>query len=507
MGIRKWTKKEVEFLKKNYGKMSNKEIAKRLNRSYGSIQPKAKELGLKFEYWTKRQINLLRELYPNESNKKISKIIKKNLSAINHMAKRLGLKKDKKALSKIYREGKGWTEYKVKYLIENYPRGNTKEIAKRLKKKVGAIIAMAGYLGIKKIKEPKWKWTEEEIEYFRKNYTKRTNSEWAKFFNKPRSNIQVMAKKLGLKKPSNKKMTEDKIEILKKYYANTSNKKLSEMMKVSISIIQKWAVRLKLKKSEEYLKKIRNWKGENNPFYGTHRFGKLNPRYGVHLDEKTKEKISKSNLGRKLTEEQKIKLRIKYSGVDFRKYKKTIIELYQKGFSANTIKLILNLNVHPETIINYLKRWKIKIRPPLYGPNKIFKADDGHKVKSGEELFIDNLLFHNGIEHIYEKHIGNSKHMCDFYIPELDLYIEYWGLEGNLENYNKRMKIKLDLYKKLGLNLLSIYPRDNIKEKLAFLIPLCSKTQKTIPEYLQKEIRDNISSRWKTIQKFDLLKK
>lgn len=41
-----WTNKEITFLKKNYKKMSGKEIAKRLNRTYASIINKCQQLGL-----------------------------------------------------------------------------------------------------------------------------------------------------------------------------------------------------------------------------------------------------------------------------------------------------------------------------------------------------------------------------------------------------------------------------------------------------------------------------
>ncbi|SMO77241.1 hypothetical protein SAMN06269117_12919 [Balnearium lithotrophicum] len=42
-----WTEKEIEFLKENYGKLTQKEIAKRLGRTVPAVKAKVKELSLK----------------------------------------------------------------------------------------------------------------------------------------------------------------------------------------------------------------------------------------------------------------------------------------------------------------------------------------------------------------------------------------------------------------------------------------------------------------------------
>ncbi len=63
-------------------------------------------------------------------------------------------------------------------------------------------------------------------------------------------------------------------------------------------------------------------------------------------------------------------------------------------------------------------------------------CDDGHPVKSQQEAMIDNYLFGHNIRHIYEKPFpidGNPEHDLhpDFYLPELDIYIEHFGITGN----------------------------------------------------------------------------
>lgn len=85
-----------------------------------------------------------------------------------------------------------------------------------------------------------------------------------------------------------------------------------------------------------------------------------------------------------------------------------------------------------------------------------FKCLDGHIVKSKGELIIDNHLHRLGLEHEYENTIrirGNPL-KYDWYLPESEIYIEYWGYFG--KDYMKRKEKKLKLYQKGKLKLISI---------------------------------------------------
>jgi len=44
---------------------------------------------------------------------------------------------------------------------------------------------------------------------------------------------------------------------------------------------------------------------------------------------------------------------------------------------------------------------------------------------------------------------------CDFYLPEYDLYIEFWGMESN-PIYKARKEKKLEIYRQNGLRLLEV---------------------------------------------------
>ena len=49
----------------------------------------------------------------------------------------------------------------------------------------------------------------------------------------------------------------------------------------------------------------------------------------------------------------------------------------------------------------------------------------------------------------------------DFYLPEYDVYIEYWGMDT--PRYKAGMYLKQDLYMQAGKRLISLYPEDKTR--------------------------------------------
>lgn len=106
------------------------------------------------------------------------------------------------------------------------------------------------------------------------------------------------------------------------------------------------------------------------------------------------------------------------------------------------------------------------------------KCEDGHPVKSQQEALIDNYLFSHNIRHVYEKEIhidNNPEHSLhpDFYLPDLNVYIEHFGMTGN-KKYEEMKKYKLPLYKKAKITLICTTNKDinnlsaNLERKLKF---------------------------------------
>ncbi len=143
-------------------------------------------------------------------------------------------------------------------------------------------------------------------------------------------------------------------------------------------------------------------------------------------------------------------------------------------------------NVSHRYIISLLRKYQIQVKGNIFTRgNHTIKCKDGHLVRSSQERLIDDWLFENGISHYYEKRIHTTRKTADFYIPDIDLYIEFLGLNGK-DFYDERNKNKEDIYKKLSLNYTFVYPSSDsrdIENQLLFLIPLCSRTQATLNHF------------------------
>ena len=101
--------------------------------------------------------------------------------------------------------------------------------------------------------------------------------------------------------------------------------------------------------------------------------------------------------------------------------------------------------------------------------NKNIKAKDGTLVQSAGELIITDFLSSNSIVFRYDERIRIIEGMAvrpDFYLPEFDIYIEYWGMDTI--DYKIGMLKKQKLYQHEGKKLISLYyyDKDNLVEIL-----------------------------------------
>lgn len=93
--------------------------------------------------------------------------------------------------------------------------------------------------------------------------------------------------------------------------------------------------------------------------------------------------------------------------------------------------------------------------------NKTVRARDGAVVQSDGERRIAEWLTAHGVAYRYDakfRIIGEFQIRPDFYLPELDVYIEYWGLDT--PQYKMSMYKKQVLYQQEGKRLVSVYPED-----------------------------------------------
>jgi len=93
--------------------------------------------------------------------------------------------------------------------------------------------------------------------------------------------------------------------------------------------------------------------------------------------------------------------------------------------------------------------------------NKTITAKAGTLVQSdGERLIADWFAAHNIAFRYDERFRILSGHAVrpDFYLPELDVYVEYWGMDT--ADYKIGMLKKQQLYQHEGKRLISIFPAD-----------------------------------------------
>ena len=96
----------------------------------------------------------------------------------------------------------------------------------------------------------------------------------------------------------------------------------------------------------------------------------------------------------------------------------------------------------------------------------------GEMVKSIGERRIADYFEKNNIRYVYEKEARRESLFFDykistpdFYLPDYDVYVEYWGLvnaddDWTRTNYERKMKWKMAMYYKNNIKFISIYPRN-----------------------------------------------
>lgn len=114
----------------------------------------------------------------------------------------------------------------------------------------------------------------------------------------------------------------------------------------------------------------------------------------------------------------------------------------------------------------FIERRNFDMRVEL---NKTIRARDGTLVQSdGERRIADYLRVHH-IAYRYDERfriIDGYAIRPDFYLPERDVYIEYWGMDT--ADYKIGMLKKQQLYQQTGKKLVSIYFRE--KDRLESIL-------------------------------------
>jgi hypothetical protein len=117
----------------------------------------------------------------------------------------------------------------------------------------------------------------------------------------------------------------------------------------------------------------------------------------------------------------------------------------------------------------------------------------GIQVRSQAERRIADYFESLGLRYEYERELTTRflflsfKISCpDFYLPDYDVYVEYWGLLDAKDNddrkkYERSMKYKMARYHELGVKFISLYPRDLSNLDTTFREKFTQATGKVLP--------------------------
>lgn len=101
---------------------------------------------------------------------------------------------------------------------------------------------------------------------------------------------------------------------------------------------------------------------------------------------------------------------------------------------------------------------------------KKIRTKDGTWVQSDGERRIAEILAAETIRYRYDERfriLDGYAIRPDFYLPEYDVYIEYWGMDT--ADYKIGMLKKQKLYQQQGKKLISLYPKDKPQMKEVLL--------------------------------------
>ena len=122
----------------------------------------------------------------------------------------------------------------------------------------------------------------------------------------------------------------------------------------------------------------------------------------------------------------------------------------------------------PEQAVGFARQGE----PPLHAGERLLqrfgKIDPDEcaygLVQSDGERRIAEWLVSHGIVYRYDARlriIEGFQIRPDFYLPEYDVFIEYWGMDT--PRYKAGMYLKQDLYMHSGKRLISLYPEDKTR--------------------------------------------
>jgi hypothetical protein len=243
---KRWTSKQIKFLRENYPDYTDKQLAEKLKKTLSATRHKIFRLDLvrnKHKKRTKTEIARFIRLYPHTPNPILAGKFGRTHATIRTYAKLLGLRKKYPVGTK----GRLWSKKENHLLMKWYPTRTTDVIAGKLSRSIYAVINKAYKLGIIK-KRPSL--SKKQVGFVKKFYRKMTYEKIAQKFGTTKAVVANTAHKLKLKKPRGRTpWAATEIKFLRENYLNHTAGQLADKLKKSIKAIYNTALKLNLRKS------------------------------------------------------------------------------------------------------------------------------------------------------------------------------------------------------------------------------------------------------------------
>ncbi|MGI2129056.1 UvrD-helicase domain-containing protein [Shewanella oncorhynchi] len=148
----------------------------------------------------------------------------------------------------------------------------------------------------------------------------------------------------------------------------------------------------------------------------------------------------------------------------------------------NTLETLIENEAYRKQLFEYFSRFYYVEKSPFefdmegeyfqYLNDNDIRSLKGERVKSFGELYIANWLFSNGIEYVYEakyehdvRSIDFRQYQPDFYLPEYQIYLEYYGIDEHQhtapyidnQKYLESMVWKRQLHQQHGTKCVELF--------------------------------------------------
>nr|EGQ40144.1 MAG: hypothetical protein J07AB56_08720 [Candidatus Nanosalinarum sp. J07AB56] len=216
----KWEEHEVEFLRDNYGAMTNAEMADELGRSTGSVQGKLQTENLnreKHKAWTDEELAFLRRNFDSMTDAEIADELDREVPGVKDKRLNEGLRK-----TDVFQ----WSDEDTRFLRQNWREMTDEEIAEQLGCEVHSVQTKRRREDL--VSDTKDFWSEEELNFLRQNYERLKDREIADELGRSRESVKSKRQYENLE--CSREWSDEELDTIEDNWEDMSDSELAEQL-------------------------------------------------------------------------------------------------------------------------------------------------------------------------------------------------------------------------------------------------------------------------------------